>query len=160
MKALAFPKPFLHDHPQVENVNRIDEQRLTFGHRAADRVTGLMGSWKFILIQSGILMVWGALNVSAYIFHWDPYPFILMNLVLSLQAAYAAPVIMMSQNRQAARDRIEAQRDYEIDEKAETEIRAVLDHLVAQDRALEEIHRILMSGREAQRPAPGADRSG
>jgi len=58
MKALAFPKPFLHDHPQVENVNRIDEQRLTFGHRAADRVTGLMGSWKFILIQSGILMVW------------------------------------------------------------------------------------------------------
>ena len=71
--------------------------------------------------------------------HWDPYPFILMNLFLSLQAAYTAPMLMMSQNRMAARDRIEAHNDYEINRKAEEELRAVLDHLSTQDEALAKI---------------------
>ncbi len=75
----------------------------------------------------------------AWSYHWDPYPFILMNLLLSLQAAYTAPMIMMSQNRKADRDRLEAHNDYLINLKAEEEIRAILDHLVAQDQALMQI---------------------
>ena len=77
--------------------------------------------------------------------HWDAYPFILMNLVLSLQAVYTAPVIMMSYNRQVARDRLEAHNDYLINQKTEEEIRAVLDYLVVQDRALSLIHQELVS---------------
>jgi uncharacterized membrane protein len=81
-----------------------------------------MGSWNFIIIQSLLLLVWIVLNVTAYVQNWDPYPFILLNLALSFQAAYAAPFIMMSQNRQAAIDRAAAQTDYSINAKAELEI--------------------------------------
>ena len=88
--------------------------------------------------------IWVVVNVLAIVKQWDPYPFILMNLVLSLQAAYTAPIIMMSQNRQAARDRIEAHEDYLINQKAEVEIRAILEHLAAQDRAMEQLHQILL----------------
>jgi uncharacterized membrane protein len=94
----------------------------TTGDRVADWVAATMGSWKFIIIQSVILFIWIVLNVTAYVQQWDPYPFILLNLVLSFQAAYAAPVIMMSQNRQAAIDRQAAQTDYQINAKAELEI--------------------------------------
>ena len=81
-----------------------------------------MGSWKFIIIQSGILFIWIVLNVTAYIQQWDPYPFILLNLALSFQAAYAAPFIMMSQNRQQDIDRKAAEHDYQVNVKAELEI--------------------------------------
>jgi uncharacterized membrane protein len=94
----------------------------TTGDRVADWVAATMGSWKFIIIQSAILFIWIVLNVTAYVQQWDPYPFILLNLVLSFQAAYAAPVIMMSQNRQATIDRQAAQNDYQINAKAELEI--------------------------------------
>jgi uncharacterized membrane protein len=104
-------------------------------------MAAVAGSWPFIIIQSTLLVAWVALNVTAVIKHWDPYPFILMNLVLSLQAAYAAPVIMMSQNRQAARDRLEAHNDYEINLKAELEVQTILEHLEAQNAALTEIHK-------------------
>jgi uncharacterized membrane protein len=137
--AIHFPRPFQHRHPPVRSVNELDAEQLTVGQRAADAVVRVVGSWSFILIQSAILTVWVILNVTAWIHHWDPYPFILMNLVLSLQAAYTAPMIMMSQNRQAARDRLEAHNDYLTNLRAEEEIRAVLDHLAAQDRALTEI---------------------
>ena len=142
---LTFPHPFQHEHPPVRNVNELVEGRLTMGQRAADLVAATMGSWTFILIQSALFVVWVVLNVAAYVFQWDPYPFILMNLVLSLQAAYTGPVVMMSQNRMAMRDRVAAQLDYDIDEKAELELRAVLDHLAAQDRALEVIHQLLLA---------------
>ncbi len=92
------------------------------GERVSDAVAAMVGSWPFIIVQSVILMVWMALNVTAYVRQWDPYPFILLNLVLSFQAAYAAPIIMMSQNRQAAIDRNEAKHDYDINIKAELEI--------------------------------------
>lgn len=88
----------------------------------ADWVAETVGSWRFIIIQSAILGVWIVLNVLAYIDHWDPYPFILLNLVLSFQAAYAAPIIMMSQNRQSEIDRRHAEHDYRINVKAELEI--------------------------------------
>lgn len=98
---------------------------LTFGQRIADTVAATMGSWKFIIIQSIILFLWIVLNITAYVQHWDPYPFILLNLALSFQAAYAAPFIMMSQNRQQDIDRKAAQHDYEINVKAELEIEAL-----------------------------------
>ena len=94
----------------------------TLGDRVADRVAATMGSWSFIIIQSMLLAVWIVLNVTAYVKQWDPYPFILLNLALSFQAAYAAPFIMMSQNRQAAIDRADAKCDYQVNAKAELEI--------------------------------------
>jgi uncharacterized membrane protein len=95
---------------------------LTVGQKIADGVAATMGSWTFIIIQSVILMFWIALNVTAYVNQWDPYPFILLNLALSFQAAYAAPFIMMSQNRQQDIDRKSAEDDFKINIKAELEI--------------------------------------
>jgi len=97
-------------------------EELTLGQKVADQVATTMGSWKFIIIQSAILLVWIVLNVTAYVQKWDPYPFILLNLALSFQAAYAAPFIMMSQNRQQDIDRKEAENDHQINIKAELEI--------------------------------------
>jgi uncharacterized membrane protein len=97
-------------------------QQLTLGQRIADTVAATMGSWPFIIIQSVILAIWIVLNVTAYVQQWDPYPFILLNLALSFQAAYAAPFIMMSQNRQQDIDRKSAEHDYQINVKAELEI--------------------------------------
>jgi uncharacterized membrane protein len=96
--------------------------QLTLGQIVADGVAANMGSWRFIIIQSAILLAWIVLNVTAWIQRWDPYPFILLNLALSFQAAYAAPFIMMSQNRQQEVDRKKAEHDYEINIKAELEI--------------------------------------
>ena len=96
--------------------------QLTAGQKIADTVAATMGSWRFIIIQSGILLIWIILNITAYVKQWDPYPFILLNLALSFQAAYAAPFIMMSQNRQQDIDRKQAENDYQINIKAELEI--------------------------------------
>lgn len=101
---------------------RSDKHQLTLGQRIADTVAATMGSWTFIIIQSAILLVWIVLNVTAYVEKWDPYPFILLNMALSFQAAYAAPFIMMSQNRQQDIDRRAAEHDYEVNVKAELEI--------------------------------------
>ena len=143
MKKINFPAPFTHKHPPIVNVNDILKERRTLGQYAADKVATVMGSWKFLIIQSIILTGWVILNLTAYINHWDPYPFILMNLVLSLQAAYTAPVIMMSQNRQAERDRVEAHNDYQVNIKAEEEVRTMLAHLEAQSEALAGIQEII-----------------
>ncbi|HEV8465784.1 MAG TPA: DUF1003 domain-containing protein [Pseudolabrys sp.] len=97
-------------------------RQLTSGQRIADTVAAVMGSWTFIICQSIILFVWIVLNITAYVERWDPYPFILLNLALSFQAAYAAPFIMMSQNRQQDIDRKAAEHDYQINIKAELEI--------------------------------------
>ena len=105
--------------PSFEAAQR---QGLTLGQRVADMVAATMGSWTFIVIQSTILAGWIALNVTAYVQRWDPYPFILLNLALSFQAAYAAPFIMMSQNRQQDIDRKAAENDHQINIKAELEI--------------------------------------
>ena len=87
------------------------EDELTLGQRIADQVACGMGSWRFIIVQSVLLSVWVALNLTAWIKAWDPYPFILLNLALSFQAAYAAPIIMMAQNRQQDIDRKAAESD-------------------------------------------------
>jgi uncharacterized membrane protein len=96
--------------------------QLTLGQRIADTVAATMGSWTFIIVQSVLLFFWIVLNITAYVEKWDPYPFILLNLALSFQAAYAAPFIMMSQNRQQDIDRKAAEHDYQINIKAELEI--------------------------------------
>ncbi len=99
-----------------------DPEHLSLGDRVSDRVAATVGSWRFIIIQSVLLVLWMTANMVGAYEHWDPYPFILLNLVLSFQAAYTAPIIMMSQNRQSSIDRLAAEHDYEINLKAELEI--------------------------------------
>ena len=106
------------------------------GSASRTAVAATMGSWRFIIIQSIILLIWIILNVTAYIQQWDPYPFILLNLALSFQAAYAAPFIMMSQNRQQDVDRKKAENDFQINVKAELEIE-LLHHKIDQLRETE-----------------------
>jgi len=101
----------------------------TFGQRSADRLTTWAGSWTFILIFLGFLVVWMIVNIYAWIRTWDPYPFILLNLVLSCLAALQAPVILMSQNRQAHRDRLKSEYDYAVNRKAEREIQELKKQL-------------------------------
>jgi uncharacterized membrane protein len=141
----SFPQPFRHQHPPVQNTNELFEKKRNVSVRASDRFAAIVGSWKFIIVQTFILILWVIINVSAWVNHWDPYPFILMNLLLSLQAAYATPIIMMSQNRLAERDRIEAHNDYLLNVKSEEEVGVILEHLDAQNRALAEIHDAVVS---------------
>lgn len=116
------------DLRHIEELRRLRPARLPHhppvprGSRVADWVARIVGSWRFIVIQSALLAAWITANILAYWQHWDPYPFILLNLVLSFQAAYTAPIIMMSQNRQAEIDRRHAENDYRINVKAELEI--------------------------------------
>jgi uncharacterized membrane protein len=119
----------------AEDVSARATQALSFGDRAADRVAAFGGSWGFILSFSLLIAVWMALNVTAALFRpFDPYPFILLNLVLSCVAAFQAPIIMMSQRRLEAKDRIRAEHDYVVNLKAELEIRQIhdkIDHQLA-----------------------------
>lgn len=119
--------------------------RLSVGDRIADIVASTMGSWRFIIVQSILLAIWVFLNIIAVIQHWDPYPFILLNLMLSFQAAYAAPIIMMSQNRQATIDRQEAKHDYEVNTKAELEIELLHDKInLLREQEIVELKSILV----------------
>ncbi|MEV4693488.1 DUF1003 domain-containing protein [Micromonospora echinospora] len=106
--------PRHHRHPA--NQYRLDHR--TSGQRLADSVTSIFGSWRFIIIQTGIVVAWIAANVVAVLHRWDPYPFILLNLLFSTQAAYAAPLILLSQNRQADTDRVKAEHDYQVNQLA------------------------------------------
>jgi len=137
---------------------------LTIGQKDADSVASTMGSWRFIIIQSIILLVWIALNVTAFIQQWDPYPFILLNLALSFQAAYAAPFIMMSQNRQQDIDRKQAENDFQVNIKAELEIELLhqkIDQLretevVGLTQAVKELAAMLHAAKTEAGPAAGA----
>jgi CRP/FNR family cyclic AMP-dependent transcriptional regulator len=122
------------------NVNEIEEEQLTLGQRVADKVADTIGSWPFIIIQSMILTVWIILNVTAWVHHWDIYPFILLNLMLSFQAAYAGPVIMMSQNRQSSKDRLAAEIDHQVNTKAELEINNLMRRMDELELSVEENH--------------------
>lgn len=112
-----------------------------FGERLADSVATGMGSWRFIIIQTLIVGAWMVLNVVAFMQHWDPYPYILLNLLFSTQAAYAAPIIMMAQNRQADRDRAQADEDFRTNVEAKKEIEELQLKLNAMD--VEKLDRIL-----------------
>lgn len=139
---------FKHNHPPVRNANKEFDKSLTLGQHIADKVASILGSWPFIVSQTILLAIWMMINVylvtmetlhPGYLKAWDPYPFILLNLVLSLQAAYTGPVVMMSQNRQADHDRMSAQLDYEVNAKAEQEIEVIMQHLAHQDELIQEI---------------------
>ncbi|HWV36582.1 MAG TPA: DUF1003 domain-containing protein, partial [Thermomicrobiales bacterium] len=119
----------IHQHPTVRNPNKVEQEILTSGERWADRITNVVGSWRFIIIQAFILIMWLIINAIGWALRWDPYPFILLNLVLSFQAAFTAPIIMMSQNRQASRDRLEAELDFEVNRHAEREVALIRERL-------------------------------
>jgi uncharacterized membrane protein len=127
-----------------KNWHEKHKEKLTFGSRLADAVANGMGSWKFIIIQTFLVVLWMGLNLLAYTHHWDVYPFILLNLLFSTQAAYAAPIIMMAQNRQNDRDRAQAQSDYQtnIDAKLEIEALAIKLNSIEVDK-LDKIIRML-----------------
>ena len=132
-----------------KNINAEFEQNLTFGERLADKIADFGGSWNFIVIFGGVLLLWVAVNSMILIWRpFDPYPFILFNLVLSCLAAFQAPAILMSQNRQESRDRLRSEHDYLINLKAELEIRHLhekIDHLLMnQWQRLFEIQQIQM----------------
>jgi uncharacterized membrane protein len=143
------------------------EESLSFGQRMADRVASFGGSWTFILLFFGLMVIWIAIN-SYVLIQWqrhifDPYPYILLNLVLSMMAAIQAPIIMMSQNRQAAKDRVDATHDYEVNLKAELEIMALhqkidalrehqWEELIIMQREQIQMLTLLMEGLKAVRP--------
>ncbi|MGH2673933.1 MAG: DUF1003 domain-containing protein [Actinomycetota bacterium] len=138
---LRFPREAAFSRSPV-NIRHLD--RRTAGERVADLVAASVGSWPFIIVQSTLLVMWILAN-TIVIGKWlsgepfDPYPFILLNLVLSFQAAYTGPVVMMSQNRQAAKDRDEAEHDYEVNQEA-------LDRLKRLEASVTEIAERLRSG--------------
>lgn len=127
-----------HKH-QTKNLNDLHEEGLTIGQKIADSVANSMGSWAFIITQTVIVAIWIILNVWILSHPFDPYPLILLNLVFSTQAAYASPLILMSQNRQAEKDRLKADEDYKINVKAEEETRQLIEHLYEQDNKILEI---------------------
>jgi uncharacterized membrane protein len=114
----------------ARDVNKVFDQRLTFGQRLADQVAAVGGSWGFITGFGVFLAIWVVLNAVLLVEHsFDPYPFVFLNLLLSMLAALQAPIIMMSQNRQAAKDRLAAALDYEVNLKAELSIAHLHDKI-------------------------------
>ncbi len=132
----------MQNHPKTWHYKH--EEALTRAQKIADMVASGMGSWSFIIIQTILVILWMALNLVAYFSHWDPYPFILLNLLFSTQAAYAAPIIMMSQNRQNERDRHQALEDFMTNVKAKEEIEELqLSLKRIEDRKLDRIITLL-----------------
>ena len=143
-----------HDHPPVRDLNRDAERRLTFADRVAADFSRLVGSWLFVLVQLAIMVVWIGLNAFNLIRPWDRYPFLFLNLILSLEAAVWVSVVLMALNRQSDRDRLRAQQDYELNVKAEEELKALMNHLMHQDEILLQIvNRLDRGDREMKRLA-------
>jgi uncharacterized membrane protein len=114
----------------VEDQNKEFDKNLTWGERTADRVAAVGGSWGFVIGFAVLLLIWVIVNTIVLTSRaFDPYPFILLNLFLSMLAAIQAPIIMMSQNRAAARDRLQAENDFKVNLKAELEVRAIGDKI-------------------------------
>src|SRR6059036_3670303 len=143
-----------HDHPPVRDINREVERRLTFADRVADDFARLVGSWIFVLVQVGIMVVWIGLNALNLIHPWDVYPFAFLNFILSLEAAVWVSVVLMALNRLADRDRLRSQQDFELNVKAEEELKALMNHLMHQDEILLQIvNRLDRGDREMKRLA-------
>lgn len=139
--------------PIAEDINQTFAQKQSFGERLADRVASFGGSWPFIIAFGVFLAIWTGWNVLLKKEAFDPYPFIFLNLVLSMLAAIQAPVIMMSQNRQAAKDRLDAGNDYQVNLKAEIEIMVLLEkveHLTARQQEQTELIQRLLADRNAR----------
>lgn len=143
-----------HDHPPVRDLNREADRRMSSAQRVAHDFARVVGSWTFVILQVALTVAWLAANLLAFSNHWDPYPFQLLNLVMSLEAALWVPVVLMAMNRVAERERLRAQHEYELDVKAEEEVRMLMHHLEVQDEVLLQIlHRLDRSDRELRRMA-------
>lgn len=124
----------------ARNPNEVIAEQLTMGDRLADAVARFGGSWSFIITFGVVLTAWVAVNVILAVRAWDPYPFILLNLFLSMLAAIQAPIIMMSQNRQDAKDRVRSELDFAVNRKAEAEITQLAARLNRLEDRLDDIH--------------------
>jgi uncharacterized membrane protein len=143
-----------HDHPPVRDLNREFDRKLKLTDRIASDFARLVGSWVFVLAQLGLMLLWVLLNVIGALRHWDPYPFIFLNLVFSLEAAIWVSVVLMALNSLADRDRLRAQSEYELNVKAEEELKALMNHLMHQDEILLQIvNRLDRGDREMKRLA-------
>jgi uncharacterized membrane protein len=112
-----------------------DDER-TFGQKLADRVAEHIGSWRFLIIQTVVVSLWVVINLVLLVrWRWDPYPFILLNLLFSVQAAYTGPVLLLSQNRAAERDRLIVERDAQVNEKAEQLVEALMNEVLRNSKA-------------------------
>ncbi len=145
----------------MRNPNEVIEERTTLGDRVADEVAHFGGSWKFIITFGVVLVIYTAANIALGRSAWDPYPFILLNLFLSMLAAIQAPVIMMSQNRQDTKDRVRGELDYEVNRRAELEIQGLsrkLNLLGDQIADVEDLvrERLALAG---AKPAPNLDQA-
>src|SRR5713226_3806544 len=118
-----------HDHPPVRDLNREADRRQGFAQRVGDDFARLIGSWMFVLAQVGLMLLWVVLNALSFLRHWDPYPFMFLNFIFSLEAAIWVSVVLMTLNRLADRDRVRAQNEFELNVKAEEELKALMNHL-------------------------------
>jgi uncharacterized membrane protein len=143
-----------HDHPPVRDLNREVDRKSTFADQVANDFARLVGSWYFVLAQAGIMVLWVGLNAFNLIHPWDKYPFLFLNFILSLEAAVWVSVVLMAVNRLSDRDRLRAQHDYELNVKAEEELKALMNHLMHQDEILLQIvNRLDRGDRELKRLA-------
>jgi uncharacterized membrane protein len=143
-----------HDHPPVRDLNREFDRKLKPTDRIASDFARLVGSWVFVLAQLGLMLLWVLLNAIGVLRHWDPYPFMFLNFIFSLEAAIWVSVVLMSLNSLADRDRLRAQNEYELNVKAEEELKALMNHLMHQDEILLQIvNRLDRGDREMKRLA-------
>jgi len=147
-----------HDHPPVRDLNREVDRKVTFSDRVASDFARLIGSWIFVLAQVGLMVVWVGLNALNLLRPWDQYPFQFLNFVLSLEAAIWASIVLMALNAQASRDRIRARNEFELNVKAEEELKSLMNHLMHQDEILLQIvNRLDREDRELKRLARRVD---
>ena len=137
------------------NPNEVIEEQSTFGERIADSVARFGGSWTFIILFAVVLIVYSSTNVALQGRAWDPYPFILLNLFLSMLAAIQAPVIMMSQNRQDVKDRVRSELDFDVNRRAEAEIQSLSRRLGLLTEKVEDLSDMLRPGEQAGKNAQG-----
>jgi len=134
--------------------NAVIEEEMTFGERIADAVASFGGSWSFIIVFAAVLVVYSSLNIVLGQSAWDPYPFILLNLFLSMLAAIQAPVIMMSQNRQDTKDRLRGELDYDVNRRAELEIQSLASKLNLIVDKIDDVHDHLRLSKRAEPADP------
>jgi CRP/FNR family cyclic AMP-dependent transcriptional regulator len=130
----------------MKNPNEVIEERTTFGEGIADEVARFGGSWRFIILFAVVLVVYSSANILLEKRAWDPYPFILLNLFLSMLASVQAPVIMMSQNRQDAKDRLRSELDFDVNKRAESEIQSLSHKMNLMTDKIEDLEELLRKG--------------
>lgn len=143
-----------HEHPPIRDVNNEADRRLRRRDRIAEDLGHVIGSWTFVLVQALLVVIWLTVNVVGFERHWDSFPFLLLNLVLTFQAAFIPPLILMALQRTAHRDRLAAQQAYQQGVKDEEELKAVMRHLEVQDEVmLQVLNRLERADRELRRVA-------